>query len=234
MTTFRIEGWADGEDVPWTVGYTVRVTNGFAVDLPMVHVRSARQLRHSLLHRIGPLAPGATLAVPVGTLDDLGFYEIAAYDEKGHTLARLPAGLGSISPAEAATLLPARPDSHTDDWILDDHALLDANAEYTVEVINETPDTWEHVTLFYGSLTDGTVGLESSAVSPSGKATFSLGPAGAMDGYAFSVWVNGLRAELAEGALQFPPDGVMTARRAAEVKGELHPTRDQWTIGGEA
>jgi hypothetical protein len=233
MTTVRIDGFSDGEAVPWTIGYTVRVTNGFASPLPMVHVRSARQLRHVLLHRIGPLAPGATAAVPIGTLDDVGFYEIAAYDDKGHALARLPAGLGSIAPAEAAALLPARPDAHTDDWVLDDQALLDANAPYTVEVINETPDTWEAVTLFYGSLTDGTIGLESSAVSPKGKATFSLGPAGAMDGYAFSIWIDGLRAELAEGALQFPAEGLMTARRAAEIKGELHPTRDQWTIGGE-
>lgn len=233
MSTRRIDRFGDGKGVPWTTGYTVRVTNGFTGPLPMVHVRVARQ-RHPLsLHRIGPLAPGQTAAVPAGTMDDLGFYEIAAYDDKGHAVARRPNTLNAISPAEAAAALPARPDEHTDDWILDDTTLLSADDPYTVEVFNETPDTWDEVTLFYRSLTDGTVGLESSAVSPKGKATFGLGPAGAMDGYAFSVWIDGLRAELSPGVLQFPSEGLMTARRSAETTGDVHPTRDVWTIGDE-
>jgi hypothetical protein len=229
----RIDGFGEGKGVPWTTGYTVRVTNGFAGSLPMVHIRVARKLHPESLHRIGPLAPGDTGAAPAGTMDDLGFYEIAAYDDKGHAIARLPRDLGAITPVEAATALPARPDEHTDDWVLDDTTVLNANDTYTVEVLNGTPDAWDEVTLFYSSLNEGTVGLKSSAVSPAGKSTFELGPAGAMDGYVFSVWVDGLRAELSPGALQFPAEGLMTARRSAETTGDLHPTRDVWRIGDE-
>jgi hypothetical protein len=234
MSTRRIDHFSEGHDVPWTTGYTVRVTNGFTGPLPMVHVRAARRRRPSSVFRFPSLASGATAAFPVGTVDDLGFYEIAAYDEKGHAVARLPSTTGAITPVEAAAALPARPDEHTDDWVIDDHHLLDANAQYEVEVLNNTPDTWDEVTLFYASATDGTIGLASSAVSPQGKARFGLGPAGAMDGYVFSVWVDGLRAELSPGALQFPAEGLMTAERAAMTNGNMHPTRDGWAIGDGA
>lgn len=233
MTARRIDNFEMGAAVPWTTGYTVRVTNGFAADLAMVHVRVARRGNTTMLHRIPMLAPGDTVAVPAGTMADLAFYEIVAYDAHGHAIARLPASAGAISPVEAANQLPARPDEHTDDWVLSEAHLLGAGDIYVVEIVNNTPDTWEGVTVSYGTTVEGTRTVESSPVSPSGRVRFDLAAAGTMIGYTFSIWVDGLRAMLADGALQFPPSGVMTAQLAAETNGDLHPTRDTWTIGGE-
>lgn len=234
MSAFAIDKPWELSAVPAVVGYVVRLTNGSQAVLPTLMLRAARHLRPAVLHTVRDLAPGTTVALPAGTVEDLGFYEAYVFDAAGHMLARLPRDLGSISPAEAASTLPLRVNDHTDDWTITEADLLDANEGYTVEVLNSTPDTWEEVTLFFANgLTGITEGFSSSAVSPGGKATFALGAAGTMNGYVFSVWIDGLRAELAGGALQFPPEGLMTAQGSLLAKGDGHPTKDTWVIGGE-
>jgi len=233
MSTFRVDRWWDLTPAPWIVGYTVRITNATQAVLPMVHLRVARSHNSEVLHRVRNLAPGATVALPAGTMHDIGFYEIVVYDELSHALARLPHELGAITPIEAASAQPFRPNDHTDEWQITDADLLDANASYVVEILNSTPDTWDEVTVFYSSSLEGTVGLSSSAVSPTGKVTFNLGAAGAMDGYTFAIWVDGLRAWLGENVLRFPETGLMTAQRSASLRGEMNPTLDFWQIGDD-
>jgi len=234
MSTRAIPGWAEGYAPPWVIGYTVRLTNGFPQPLDAVHVRTARHLHDSGLIVISPMAPGITAALPVGTQDDLGFYEIAAFDVQGHMIARIPRERGAISPAEAASALPARPNDHTDDWTLTPADMLDMTASYHLTILNQTPDVWEEVTVFYSSAIEGTVGLASSPVDPKGRVTFNLGAAGAMDGYVFSIWVDGLRTYLGPDALQFPAEGLMTSRRASTTKGETHANDDTWAIGDDS
>lgn len=234
MSAFAIDNPWELSAVPSVVGYIVRITNGSQAVLPTLMLRATRRLRPTVLHTARDVPPGATVALPVGTVDDVGSYEAYVFDAAGHMLARVPRDLRSITPVEAASSLPLRVNEHTDDWTITDADLLDANEEYTVEVVNSTPDTWEEVTVFFANgLTGTTDGFYSSAVSPGGTATFNLGPAGAMNGYVYSVWIDGLRAELAGGALQFPAEGLMTAERSLRTRGEGHPTKDTWTIGDE-
>jgi hypothetical protein len=231
MSARRVEGWAEGYAPPWVIGYTLRLTNGFPQPLDAVHVRTARHMHDTGLIVVSPMAPGVTAALPVGTQEDLGFYEIGAFDVQGHMIARIPRGGGSISPAEAASSLPFRPNDHTDDWTLTPADMLDMTANYRLTILNQTPDVWEEVTVFYASAIEGTVGLASSPVDPEGRVSFNLGPAGAMDGYVFAIWVDGLRVILGPDALQFPSEGLMTSRRASTTKDELHPNDDTWAIG---
>jgi len=231
MSNRHIDGFNSGEAPPSEVGYTVRLTNSFTEPLATVHLLIARSGREPVIQAVSPLPPGATAAMPVGTMDDLLSYAVCAYDTQGHAIAMLPPDRPGITPVEAASSLPFRPDLHTDDWTLEPSLMLDMTQPYTVTVLNKTPDVWEEVTVFYSSAIEGTVGFSSSAVDPEGRVTFDLGPAGAMDGYAFAVWVDGLRSYLAPGTLQFPAEGLMTARRAAETKHEFHANSDTWTIG---
>lgn len=216
---------------PAWIGYIVRLTNSFPQPLPVVHVQSNWGSGQSSLLAYGPMQPGEVDAIPVGTVADLVSYAVAAYDREGRAILTLPAAGVPITPLEAASALPFRPNSHTDDWTLEPSLMLDMTAPYTVTIVNKTTDTWDEVTLFYRSADGTTPGLESTAVGPDGSVTFELGPAGAMLGYAWTVWVDGLRAYLAEGQLQYPADGFMTARRAAETKGHLSRNADTWTVG---
>jgi hypothetical protein len=227
----HIPGFNQGEALPSVTGYTVRITNGFTEPLHAVQVLIARADKERAIQTVSPLPPGMWAAVPVGTMQDFRSYSICAYDAQGHAIAVLPPGGGTITPAEAASALPFRPDAHTDDWTFEPAGMLDLTAHYALTVVNNSPDVWDEVTVAYASATDGTVLLASSAVDPQGRVQFDLGPAGAMDGYVFSVWVNGLRAELAPDALQFPPEGLMTARRAAELKSNFGLYADVWEIG---
>ena len=229
MTSRRVDGWDGGFAPPWVIGYTVRISNAFTQPLDSVYVLTARQGLDVGVLRVEALAPGAMVSLPVGTATDLAGYEMAAFDTQGHMIARLPA-TGTITPAEAASTLPFRPNAYTDDWVFDPAQMLPMTAPYTVTLLNKTPDVWEEVTVFYSSAIEGTVGYASSAVDPQGHVTFDLGPAGAMDGYVFAIWVDGLRAYLAPGMLQFPAEGLMTSRRAAEAKRELHANGDTWII----
>lgn len=234
MSAFPLQNPWELSPVPSLVGYVVRLTNGSQAALPTLVLRAVRQQRPPLIHTVRNLAPGGIVALPAGTVDDLSSYEAYVFDTGGHMLARVPRGTGSISPVEAASTLPLRSNDHTDDWTITEADLLDANEEYTVEVVNATPDTWDEVSLFFANgVTNLTEGFSSSAVSPGGRATFPLGPAGAMNGYVFSVWNDGLRAELAGGALQFPPEGLMTAERALGAKGDGEPAKDVWVIGDQ-
>ncbi len=233
MTSRRIEGWDAGSPEPWVVGYIVGVRNTLTEELASVKFLSGRQGLGVALIDGGRLTPATGVVVPVGTVADLLGYEIAAFDVQGHMVMRLPA-TGTITQAEAASALPTRPNSHTDYWDLKPEHMLPMTQPYTVTLLNKTPDVWDEVTVFYSSAIEGTVGFSSSAVDPEGHVTFDLGPAGAMDGYVFAIWVDGLRAYLAPDTLQFPAEGLMTSRRAAETKREFHANSDTWTIGADA
>lgn len=233
---FRAIDHRDAYDAaPWLTSFILRLTNGTPTVLPIIHVRSARRMFPELIHRIQNFAPGATVALPLGTVHDVGFYEIAAFNAKGHMIARLPRGTGAIAPGEPGAQLPLRINSHTDELTITQADVLDAQESYIVKIRNGTPDTWDEVAISYA---DGLTGMSatyaSSPVSPKGEATFNLGPAGAMDGYVFSIFVNGLRAELdGDGSLQFPAHGLMTAERSSALRGETHPTLDVWQIGDD-
>jgi hypothetical protein len=243
MSTNKIDRIWDAVDAPWIVSYVVRITNGTQATLPMVHLLAARSLRPTILHHVPNLAPGATVALPVGTVHDLGWYYIAAFDAQGHMIARIPLDSNPVNPskypaefpADAAAMLPLRINDHTDEWVITESHLLNALDQYTVEIINQTSDTWEEVTIFFANgITGITEGFTTSAVLPEGRVRIGLCPAGAMNGYVFAIWVGGLRAELSPGQLQFPAEGLMTAERSAELRGEMNPSNDQWTIGVES
>ena len=233
MSNRHIDGFNSGEAASSVVGYTVRLTNSFTEPLAAVHLLITRSGREPVIQAVLHLPPGATAALPVGTFDDLVSYAACAYDTQGHAIAMLPPDRPRITPVEAASSLPFRPDLHTDDWAFTPAQMLPMTDPYRLTLLNKTPDVWEEVTVFYSSAIEGTVGFASSAVDPEGHVTFDLGPVGAMDGYVFAIWVDGLRAYLAPGTLQFPAEGLMTSRRAAETKREFHANSDTWTIGAD-
>src|SRR6187402_3526197 len=147
MTNRHIDGFREGTPVPSVIGYTVRLTNSFTVPLPTVHVQIKRKRRAPYILSVGPLAPGARFAVPVGTIDDLEAYNVSVYDLEGRAIAMLPLTGAPITPADAAAAQPSRVNPHTDDWTLDPSLMLDMTATYTVRIINKTPDTWDEVLL---------------------------------------------------------------------------------------
>ena len=217
-------------------GYFLRLGNGLPTAIPMVHVKAARTGSEPTLHRIPNFQPGAEVMLPLGTIADVGFYEIALYDADGHMAGHAPAGLAAYSRREGQSNGMVPLSETCDGVVLGTEHLIALDSQYSVTVFNNTPDTWDSVDLTYGSTVEGTVLLESSAVGPQGKATFLLGEAQYLQGYSFSIFVDGLRAKLWGEALQLPPDGLMTAERAVEFSSmaEIRPTDDYWTIGKES
>lgn len=165
---------------------------------------------------------------PLCTLQVLNGYTIGFF--KGdQLLASIPANGGSMTAGRAAAEDPDRVSSHSDSWAISD-AAPPTGSIYRVQVANDSEDVWDEVALSYTEKGKTAIILVKEDVAPGRYVSFELCPCDKLDGYAFSVFVNGTRAKLHDDALQFPPTGRLNARRALEFKADLDPCKDHWLI----
>jgi hypothetical protein len=175
----------------------------------------------------GALAPDESVVFPLCTLAAMGGYSVGFFMGT-QLVARIPADGGNMTAGRAAQEDPDRVNAHSDSWAIT--PAQPTTATYQVSITNETDDVWDEVTLFYTAVGQTAQGLTKTNVAKHEKVTFDLCPCDQLDGYVFSIFVDGLRTKLVDDALQFPPTGRMNARRALDFKTDLDPCSDSWII----
>lgn len=176
----------------------------------------------------GALAPDESVVFPLSTLAAMDGYSVGFFMGT-QLVARIPADGGNMTAGRAAQEDPDRVNAHSDSWAITG-PVQPATATYQVSVTNESDDVWDEVTLFYNEVGMSEQGLTKANVAKGEKVTFELCPCNQLDGYLFSVFVDGVRSKLVDDALQFPPQGRMNARRALDFKADLDPCSDSWII----
>jgi hypothetical protein len=153
-------------------------------------------------------------------------------------VARIPEDAEAMTPALAATLDPNRLDECTDSWaVYESNFLPLSQLTYTVVVRNQTPDTWDDVTLAYTLEGETAVIVETSPVTPGGQATIPIGPCDRLVGYSFAIFVDGLAVDFDPRSdvevLQFPAEGRMNALRSLQehLTPDWQPCLDVWEVG---
>ena len=134
------------------------------------------------LHRIPNFQPGAELLLPLGTQADVALYQVAMYDADGRMIGLAPSEVTGYSRADAAGNGLIVLSDTCDRVVLEPAHLVNLDLPYVVHISNETTDTWEEVTMSYGSAVDGTALFASSPVSPGGSRDVRAVPCKRADG----------------------------------------------------
>lgn len=98
---------------------------------------------------------------------------------------------------------------------------------YTVTVRNTTTDVFDDIVLFYSTKGQtGVTAVHSGTVAPGDAVPLVLGPCGAMESYAFGVFIDD------EMVAQLPDQGNMTP----DLASQMNPTdkficEDSWQVG---
>lgn len=231
MTTFNSQFYSAAQ-VPLSLGnYTLTLRNATTVTFSEVVVFFKRKnLSGVTFSGLQSFQPGEIDVLPLGAATDMISYSVGFFDG-GSLVARIPEDGGEMTPAKAAQLDPARLNEYTDAWVIEAQAVLPlGNYTYEVSIRNDTPDLWDEIALFYNEKGGPTQGLSRTNVAAHTTVTFPLCKCDKLDGYTFAVFVGGLAVDFGDGALRFPPQGLMNARRALDYKLDLDVCGDLWVV----
>lgn len=228
MSTFAFSGADYFTMARPNMAEVIRLTNALPeviAELWWTFTAGTTRVSNSILN----VAPGQTVDLALSAAGGTFSYAIAAFGASGQMIARYPADYGTVYRFDdiAASMLS---DSGIEPLVLDSTWAVSGQDSYRVTIVNLTPDTWDAVTLSFGSGQFGTVMLESEAIAPEKSISFDIAGAADLTGYCFAIWNNGLRAILGESSLQFPATGLMTPLRSAQESAKIDAHRCVWQI----
>ena len=229
----------DPDAVPLTVkNYTMTLRNATTTTFDEVVIFYKRSgIDGVTFMGIDAFEPGQMYVFPMGAAQGLTSYVVGVF-KGGSLAARLPQS-GEMTPAKAAQIDPFRPNAYTDAWAIEGQAVLPLDQyTYEVSVVNESPDTWDEVAIFYKEKGGLAQGLLRENLGPGQQVTFPLVRCDKIEGYTFAIRVDGEAVGLDVDANgnpvpYFPGVGLMNARRALDYKLDMDPCGDVWLIGGE-
>ena len=227
----------DPEAVPLTVkNYTMTLRNATTTTFDEVVIFYKRSgIDGVTFMGIDAFEPGQMYVFPMGAAQGLTSYVVGVF-KGGSLAARMPQS-GEMTPAKAAQADPFRPNAYTDAWAIEGQAVLPLDQYmYEVSIVNETPDTWDEVAIFFNEKGGVAQGLKRENLPPGGQETFQLVRCDKLDGYVFRIWVGGETVYLDVDAAgnqvdRFPGVGLMNGRRALDYKLDMDACADVWVIG---